>query len=303
MSEQTTTYSLDTLLSDDKYNYEDEKLASNIYYVSFSTSINEIETINKTNPEKARELDENNKWLLGTLERAKIIPAINFDKLPALCKNDGLKSPDALLLNYNDDSLNLIIEFKNCSKRTLEQNYLNPKKDDSVHHKFADAVKLITSKLSIENYEDIESFISKTHIVVVYNGKNDTLSNFPQSKIDKITTSKNSKGKQNKAVKVNFSGRDYANPIEEQFSKAVNGFGYAKCKREYFPIPGTPKYKRVKSEGKVRDFSLFSSIDFVRLMEEFSFFDGFDYGVYEKYFMKSDKKDSEEICLSASVEN
>lgn len=303
MSEQTTTYSLDTLLSDDKYNYEDEKLASNIYYVSFSTSINEIETINKTNPEKAKKLNENNKWLLGTLEKAKTIPAINFDKLPALCKIDGLKSPDALLLNYNDDSLNLIIEFKNCSKRTLEQDYLSPKKDDSIYHKFADAVKLITSKLCIENYEDVKSFIAKTHIVVVYNGKNDSLSKFPQSKIHKVIVSKNSKGKQNKAVKVNFNVQDYANPMEEEFSKAVNGLGYAKCKKEYFPIPGTPKYKRIKSEGKARDFSLFSSIDFISLMEEFSFFDGFNYGVYKKYFTKSNKIDCEEICLSASVEN
>ena len=43
-------YSLHTLFSNDEYKFDDEKLASNLYLTSFSTSQNEIAKICETNP-------------------------------------------------------------------------------------------------------------------------------------------------------------------------------------------------------------------------------------------------------------
>ena len=72
-------YSLQSLFSNDEYEYEDEKLASNLYLTSFSTSQNEITKIRETNPVKADSLDESNDWLLGTSGKSKTIPAIKFE--------------------------------------------------------------------------------------------------------------------------------------------------------------------------------------------------------------------------------
>ena len=277
-------YSLQSLFSNDEYEYEDEKLASNLYLTSFSTSQNEITKIRETNPVKADSLDESNDWLLGTSGKSKTIPAIKFEKLPCLCNFIGIQSPDALLLDYREEHLNFLIEFKNCSKKTLEQYYLNPKQNDYILQKFNDAKKLITRKLSFSDYDNGDCFISKTHIIVVYNGKNDSLSRFPQKKTEKNHVSRDNNGKQNRASKVSFTDMNIENLIEERFGEEINKLKFAKCKKEYFPIPGEPSFKRNKAYGKIRDCSFFSAEDFVKLIEEYNFFDKFDYGEYQLYF-------------------
>ena len=277
-------YSLHTLFSNDEYKFDDEKLASSLYLTSFSTSQNEIAKIRETNPAKADSLDEDNDWLFGTIGKSKTIPAIKFDKLPCLCNSIGIQSADALLLDYRKEHLNFLIEFKNCAKKTLEQRYLNPKQSDCILQKFNDAKKLITKKLSFSDYDNGDCFISKTHIISVYNGKNDSLSRFPQNKIGKSNVSRDNNGKQNRASNVSFTNMNIGNPIEERFCEEINKLNFAKCKKEYFPIPGEPKFKRNKAYGKIRDCSFFSAEDFIQLIEEHNFFDEFDYGEYQLYF-------------------
>lgn len=277
-------YSLQTLFSNDEYKFDDEKLASNLYLTSFSKSQNEITIIRETDPKEADRLDKENDWLEGKFGKSKTIPAIKFEKLPFLCNVMGLQSPDALLLDYRNGHLNFLIEFKNCTRKTLERRYLDPKQKDYILQKFYDAKKLITKKLSFSNYDNGDCFISKTHIIIVYDGKNDSVSRFPQSKIEKSNVSRDHNGKQNRASRVSFTDKNIENPIEERFCEEINKLRFAKCKKEYFPIPGVPNFKRNKAYGKIRDCSFFSAEDFVKLIEEYNFFDEFDYGVYQLYF-------------------
>lgn len=277
-------YSLHTLFLNDKYNFDDEKLASNLYLTSFSTSQNEIAKIRKTNPDEADRRDKDNDWILGEIRKSKNIPAIKFEKLPSLCNSERIQSPDALLLDYREECLNFLIEFKKCSKQTLQQHYLNPKDKDYIFSKFSDAKKMITQKLSVSGYDNGDCFISKTHIIIVYSGKNDVLTSFPLSKTSKDSVSKDDKGKQNRASKVTFTDRNIGNPVEERFCNEIDKLKFAKCKKEDFPIPGEPKFERIKGYGKIRVCSFFSADDFIKLIEEYKFFDKFDYGEYKSYF-------------------
>ena len=290
-------FSLEDLFSSDNiYDYEDEKLASNIYYTSFSTSLRKLAKIYSTNTSLADELKKENDWLLGKLCKAQVTPVINFDKLPVLCNVDGLKSPDALLLNYDDQKLNLLIEFKKCPRSTLINKYINLANPDSIHLKLFDAKRLLTNILSIQNFSNDE-IIEKTHIVIVYDGKNDMISYFPHKTIDKTTSTRNIHGKQAKATKLSFLNDTHKNNPEEAFSRIVRDLGYATCDKYYFPIPGRPDFQNEKPKGRVRHYSLFSSQNFIELIEQYNFFENINWGIYRQYLFPEDV----ELCATTEL--
>lgn len=280
------TISLEELLEKDFGEYEDEKLISNIYYTSLRTSIREIETLKKTNPEEAKILSEKNDWLFNETNKSKQISAINFDLLPKLLNISGASSPDALIINYKDNEFSYLIEFKDCDKRTLLNKYLNLKSADCILKKFKDARKFILKNICINDIT-IDDFVSLTHVIVVYNGKNNLLSPFSMNKTKKSSPTKNSKGKQTESCHVDFTHDASQNYIEERLGNEIIELDFALCKEDYFPIPGELKSRKMKPVGKVKNYSIFGKNDFAKIIDEYNFFDNCDWGTYTKFFCKT----------------
>lgn len=280
------TISLEELLEKDSGEYEDEKLISNIYYTSLRTSIREIETLKKRNPEEAKILSEKNDWLFNETKKSKQISAINFDILPGLLNISGASSPDALIINYKENEFHYLIEFKDCDKSTLINKYLSFESSDCILKKFKDARKFILKGMCINDIS-VDDFVSLTHVVVVYNGKNNILSNFSMKKTKKTSPIRNSKGKQTKPCYVDFTRDARQNYVEERFGNEIIELNFALCQENYFPIPGELKSRKMKPVGKVKNYSIFGKNDFAKIIDEYNFFDNCDWGTYTKFFCEN----------------
>lgn len=280
------TISLEELLEKDFGEYEDEKLISNIYYTSLRTSLREIEALKEKEPKVAESLIENNDWLFNETSKSKQISAINFDLLPKLLNISGASSPDALIINYKENEFNYLIEFKDCDKSTLIEKYLNFKSSDCIFKKFKDARKFILKSMCINDIS-VDDFVSLTHVVVVYNGKNNLLSHFPMKKTKKSSSIRNSSGKQMKMSNVDFAHNTSQNFVEESFGDEIIKLNFALCKENYFPIPGELKSRKMKPAGKVKNYSIFGKNDFAKIIDEYNFFDNCDWGTYTKFFCKT----------------
>lgn len=288
MEPPNNRYSLELLLNKDAlttYEFEDEKLASTIYYTSFSTSLREI-AIRKARGDNVEECEEENQWILGSEKNAMSINAINFDKLPSLCNADGLRSVDALIMDLDPCKLHFVIEFKRCSKQTMLEKYIVSSSDDSILQKLKDTRNLICNLLSIEGVE-ANSFLRSTHVIIVYLGKNNTVSDFQAPILGKGSVQKGANGKQNRASKIRYKQPMNSNPDLEELGVKIEQLGFAKCRKENFPVPGQPKYHSCKPERKIRNYSLFSSSDFIELIEKYNFFDSVNWGIYNKFFQKT----------------
>jgi len=265
----------------------DEKLSSTIYLTSLCTSLKKLSSIKEKSPQESVKKENENNWPLGEEKTAMNIPVINFDRLPQLCNFDMLKSFDALILDYNKDKLNYIIEFKRCSRDVLIRNYLKPKSDDNIQNKLKNSQQLISKKLYIEGTPDF--CIKKTHVIIVYHGKNNTISEFNMTyPCKEEITPKGSNQKQNKASYSYNNRKNSPNsilnlPYMDDLDQIIKKLEFAKCNKGYFPIPCAPKYKSSKHEEKSRSFSIFSSYDFIELLENHKFFQSVDWGIYKKY--------------------
>ena len=239
METANTRYSLELLLDKDAktpYEFEDEKLASTIFHTSFSTSLREI-ACRKARGDNVEECEEENQWILGSEKNAMSINAINFDKLPPLCNADGLRSVDALIIDLDPCKLHFVIEFKRCSKQTLLEKYIASSSDDSILQKLKDTKNLICNLLSIEGVE-ANLFLKNTHVIIVYLGKNNTVSDFQAPILGKGSIQKGVNGKQNKASKIRYKQPKNSNPDLEELGAKIEQLGFAKCRKEEFPVPG-----------------------------------------------------------------
>lgn len=210
-------YNLLNILKNDKkcsYEYEDERLISNIYLCSLSTSLRELDIISKklnagfditnavnlevkeTDSEDIKDLKEkiiDNQWLLNHNQSIKKIKAINFDKMPETCNVDNSKSVDSLIIDFKKNKC-FLIEFKKCSKNRLIDKYFNG--EDSILDKLKNS-KNILKNLDINSFNE-EKIVSNTEIIIVYE-KNDSVEPINSGIPEKRLCSKDENGKQNRA--------------------------------------------------------------------------------------------------------
>ena len=279
-------YILLELLKKDGCVYEDERLASNLYLCSLSTSCREMYKIqkkleeiqDKDSPLYKRQKEnfdnkqEENNWLLQYSNKVKCIAAINYDVIPQLCNVDNAQSVDALIVDYCNSRC-FLIEFKNCSKKTLIDKYISGK--DSILN------KLITSKNILKNLEINEfsqdEIIRKTEVMVVYN-KNDLPSYINSHIPKKRISSKDENGKQNQATmygknkvgsacRHSFKMSKGTDDSLNRFKKEIINLGYAQ---------NSSFDKSKKSDV------LLGALDFVKLAEG-DFFDSIDWGIYKAF--------------------
>lgn len=265
------------------FEYPDEQLISNLYYVSLSYSLRQINSI--TDISTKNDWITQNNWLSNECENLKNIPIVNFDKLPKLCNCDNLTSCDGLLYDFNAKKFSLLIEFKNCDRKNLDK-YLDIMSKDSILTKLKDSKNLIVSNLEFQGKFSGELLIKNTHIVVVYNGKNNKpVNNTNLKHILKQQVSHNSKGKQNRAINLNTHTKNK----DSKFSLEVKKLGYTSCLENDFSVPAKPQAEKLKGVGKIRYFSIFSAQDFKKLVELKSqnddcvYLQDWDWGEYCEY--------------------
>lgn len=256
-----------------KFEYADERLISNLYYTSLSHSLRE-----EKNSENFR---EKNKWLFDSEDIGKSIPTINFDALPKLCSCEDMSSCDAFFYDYSGSKKSLLIEFKNCDKDTLQSKYIELNSDDSIIKKIIASKNLIISKIEFDGKYTGADLVSNTHIIIVYNGKNNMPSkNFSLSHVPKVK--KSEKGKSTRATTILFTKS--VNEENNRFGLEIKKIGFSHCISTDFPVPGKPDFAKSKGIGKTRNYTLFSAFDLKEMIDK-GYFNDWDWGDYATYIL------------------
>lgn len=270
------------LLKDDyesEFEYADERLISNLYYTSLSYSLRE---------EKNSEFfKENNKWLFNSENFGGSIPTVNFDVLPKLCGCEDISSCDAFFYDYSGNRKSLLIEFKNCDRAKLQDKFIKLTSNDSIIVKIKDSKNLIISQLDFDGQYTGTDLVSNTHIIIVYNGKNNVpLKNISLSYNSKVRRSE--RGKPTRALSMSFTKS--VDEEKDRFGLEIKKIGFSQCTSSDFPVPGEPDFIKSKGIGKIRNYTLFSASDFKKLIDT-KYFSEWDWGDYATYILRVDNSD------------
>ena len=184
-----------------------------------------------------------------------------------------------------ENALTRMKRFNIVDRKNLDK-YLDIMSKDSILTKLKDSKNLIVSNLEFQGKFSGELLIKNTHIVVVYNGKNNKpVNNTNLKHILKQQVSHNSKGKQNRAINLNTHTKNK----DSKFSLEVKKLGYTSCLENDFSVPAKPQAEKLKGVGKIRYFSIFSAQDFKKLVELKSqnddcvYLQDWDWGEYCEY--------------------
>lgn len=264
------------------HEYEDEALVSSLRCTSMSYSLKE--------EQNSSEFKNKNQWLFNEDDEAGKIKVISFDRVPELCCCSGVHTCDAFFYDYKGKSKSYLIEFKNCQKNTLHNKFLDLKSDDCIIEKIADSGKLIKNELDFDGKYSASELVSNTHIIIVYNGKND----MPTGHISLGKTYTNNKNGNNpgknkdkecnakRPANLKFTRNDI--DFADNIGRKIKELGFSGCIKDDFPIPGKPDFKKEKGTGKVRNYTLFTSRDFIELMSK-DFFTDWEWGDYSEFFL------------------
>lgn len=264
------------------FEYLDEKIASNIYFCSFSIAMKSVD--NSPDDTERTKKNEKNKWLLSETENVKNVPVLSFDNIIRKLNND-MKSCDAFFycFDFTEGDRHFLVEFKNAGKKEAVE-FLKIFGKDSIYEKINDSIKAIKSELKFGGNREKEDIVEHTHFIYVYSGKNDVASTpsipfrFPRKQ--DVTHDRN--GKQNKAARSN--SHKEVEGIYSDFEKKLEKLGLESCSEDILPGKAIPRVrKRGKGSGKVRQFSMFSSSDFAELIDS-DYFVEWKWGDYKSYF-------------------
>lgn len=150
---------------------KDEVIASNLYYVSFPNALAFV--AGTTDESKIKEMREQNNWLQSVIPEAQTVAVLNFDRIKEyLPDHQGLKSCDAFFYESDCAKKCFLIEFKATSKeKLLKLLDVDTDNRDAIIKKVTHS-KVILQKVCFTQGEADDDVVSRTHIVVVYDGKN-----------------------------------------------------------------------------------------------------------------------------------
>lgn len=235
--------------------HEDEVIASNLHYVSFPHSLGIISGVPDKN--QRDEMHKQNDWLYSVIPEAPNVHVINFDRIKEYIPDyRQLKSCDAYFYN-SDLGKCFLIEFKATTKDKLLK-MLDLKTDN------ADALikKVAHSKTILENVcfnvnGTPDSLVSRTHVVIVYDGKNTEASSLVVRDLLPQKKKHESSGKQKRA---SFQGRPSRKEIDQptkRFAEYIQqNIGFCSVTKKDFPGSAYPDDSpRYASFMTARDFS------------------------------------------------
>ena len=261
--------------------YPDEKIISNLYYVSFSYSLRALEGLPK---EQKEEKEKRNEWLKEKSKFAEKTPVLNFDRIAEQLKDEGRCSCDALFYHTcpGEGERHYLAEFKQADKKMILTLMKNLGKD-GIYSKIHDSVELIKKELEFGGRSEHEDIIAHMHFFMVYAGKNNVAAANPVTLPRKMAVSRDNCGKQKSAGRMNFDSGKAANEIYEQFGERLKKLGLEGCEEKTFPGNALPCAKKRKGGGKERSFSIFSASDFAQIIDS-GFFASWNWGEYDSYF-------------------
>lgn len=274
---------LEKVKAESRLNYEfpDEKIASNMYFVSLSKALRALHFMEET--EKASEAPKN-EWLIKEADKIKDLPVLDFDNITAAVAN-GKKSCDGLFYNYTaqEGERHYLAELKNTAKKELLF-LLKSEADDGIYLKVRDSVQTIEKELEFGGTQEGEEIVHNTHFFMVYNGKNNVPVFHAIKLPEKTRVESNERKKQKRAGRMDYFSEKDMNDIYDQFGRKILSLGLTECAEDTFPGDALPRaVKKGKGKGKTRVFSIFSSKDFADIVEN-GFFDTWSWGEYQEYF-------------------
>lgn len=272
----------------DKPDYEDEGIASDIYYISLSTALRELDKI--TDEEVRKKKEDKNEWLKKESVKIQDIPVLDMDNIKKALKLNG-KSCDGLFYNYKpqENEQHYLVELKNTGKKNL-LSLMQSKGDDGILYKVKDSLQMIRSELEFGGTQEKEEIIKNMHFFMIYGGKNDIPSKNGSIKLPQRTKVQGKAGqkKQSRAGKMDYHTQKKENDIYTLFGKSISEMGLQACNEKDFPGDALPHTKR-KGKEKIREFSIFSAHDFAEIVEK-GFFDNWNWGEYQQY-LKAERMD------------
>ncbi len=266
--------------------YEDEKVQSNILNITLPISHKKLESLKGTND--YAKYEQENRWLYDLCEKIEKIPVISFDCLKKQV-DDDLKSCDGFFYNADKDEAmySLLVEFKNVNRSKILE-FINSEDDDSLYGKIKDSISVIKNNIEFEEgYTGVE-LINRIHFIVVYGERNDTVSTVSLGFKKVKPSSKDYRGRQNRATYVERKAETSTKREDEilvNFGNKLQSLNLASCEKGYFGIPiRDPEAVKVKGVGKLYYFTMFSKQDFVKLIDEVGYFNEWNWGKYARYF-------------------
>ena len=256
--------------------FEDEVIASNLYYVSLPHSLGIMSGV--TDENRRKEMCNLNEWLQSIIPEVSNVHVLNFDRIKKhIIDCQGLKSCDAYF--YDSDSGKcFLIEFKASTKEELIKKKmldLKTDNDDAIVRKVAHS-KTIMEKVCFNREGITEDLVARTHVIVVYNGKNTEASS---TSVRNLLPGKKKcvdKGKQSRA---SFQTGGYKKEVAQatkRFADYVQkNLGYCAATKKEFPGSAYPdESPRGATFMTVGDFSKAVTTLFV----------DWDWGDYLPYF-------------------
>lgn len=266
--------------------YEDEKVQSSVLNISLPTSYRELEILKGT--EDYKEYEQKNRWLYDLCDKISQIPVISLDCLK-MQVNPELKSCDGFFYNADKDieKYSILVEFKNANRSKILE-YINSEDDDSLYGKIKDSISVIKNNIEFEEGYTGDELVNRIHFIIVYGERNDTVSTVSLGFKKVKPSSKDYKGKQNRATYVERKAETSTKREDEilvSFGNKLQDLDLAFCEKGYFGIPiKDPEAVKLKGVGKLYYYTMFSKRDFVKLINETDYFKQWNWGKYAERF-------------------
>lgn len=230
------------------FSYPDEKIASNIYQISFSYA---LRALSGMNDDERTEKEKSNKWLECETDKVHDVPVLAFDNITRKLSN-GKSSCDAFFYNFDpcDGEPHYLAELKNVNKKTV-LSLLNDDGKDGIYNKVNDSVQMIKKQLEFGGMHEQDEIVIHTHFFIVYAGKNDIPSRNPLDMLKKTTVEHNRRGKQQKAGRMTLGIAKREEEIYGHFENKIRELGLAACDEATFPGDALPRAKKmIKGRGR-----------------------------------------------------
>jgi len=270
--------------------FEDERIASNLYLTSLSYPLRSLNTaVSKLREAERICREKANQWLISESDSIARVPALNLDAIKTKI-DPQLTSCDAFLFNagFPKHSKHFLGEFKNTSKSEMLK-MIDSDGKDGLKWKAGSSLDLIKNEISFSdsgmNQECLEG---EVHLILVYGGKNDKAS--PEvnliSRLPKAEhISRDARRKQKEASRQrrsHFGREKKTNDSMSRFEEFLRKKGFAHCTYEELPVRNALPKLSNSSNGKSRAFTLLTASDLAFLVDE-GYFDEWDWGIFSLF--------------------
>lgn len=265
-----------------KFDYEDEKIRSNLYLTSLSYRLRSLAAGTGLS-ESARMLrEQDNQWLKNKSEKIENIPVINLDALKELIDRNRT-SCDAFFYNagFSLHKKHFLGEFKNTQKSKMLE-FIASDERDGIKSKVLSSLNMLRKDISFSGTEEEKNGLEgDVHLFLVYGEKNDVASDTDLKQLlpKGASISRGHNRRQNHASRQSRTAsvsRKRTNEILTRFSDYLERKGFSPCSEKEFPGDAIPE--TIKSQGeKIRYFSMFSAYDFATVVNN-GYFDTWEWG-------------------------